>query len=117
MRKAGRSCTKTPGCPGIVRAGSCDKCGRSSTHTPARKDYDQQRGSAAARGYGRTWQRLRLMVLLEEPLCRECQTRGETVAATDVDHIIPKREGGKDERSNLQALCHTCHSRKTLAGG
>lgn len=34
--------------------------------------------------------------------------------ATDVDHIIPLRDGGAPfERSNLQGLCHSHHSSKT----
>ena len=30
----------------------------------------------------------------------------------DVDHIIPLREGGLDEESNMQALCRPCHAKK-----
>ncbi|MGZ6536385.1 MAG: HNH endonuclease [Actinomycetota bacterium] len=33
--------------------------------------------------------------------------------ATEVDHITPQRIGGTNDRANLQALCHRCHSRKT----
>lgn len=72
--------------------------------------HDQARGSAAARGYGRRWQKLRLLVLHEQPIC---ETPGCGCMATDVDHIIAKRKGGTDERDNLRALCHACHSRKT----
>jgi 5-methylcytosine-specific restriction endonuclease McrA len=36
-------------------------------------------------------------------------------ASTECDHIVPFAEGGKDERSNLQAMCHHCHARKTSA--
>lgn len=43
-----------------------------------------------------------------EPTCRVCGAR-----ATDVDHVVPKRAGGPDAHSNLQSLCHSCHSRKT----
>jgi 5-methylcytosine-specific restriction endonuclease McrA len=34
-----------------------------------------------------------------------------------VHHIVPRRNGGGDEDSNLRALCHACHSRVTAAGG
>jgi 5-methylcytosine-specific restriction protein A len=37
--------------------------------------------------------------------------------ATDVHHLIPKRDGGCDEESNLEALCHSCHSKVTNTGG
>lgn len=77
----------------------------------ARKPDDRR--SASARGYGRNWQKLRLSVLAEEPLCRACLARGQVVAAVDVDHIVPKSKGGTDHRSNLQPLCHPCHSVKT----
>lgn len=49
----------------------------------------------------------------EEPLCRRCLAEGRTSATEEVDHIIPKAEGGTDERENLQGLCEECHRRKT----
>jgi len=57
------------------------------------------------------------MFLREHPLCDLCAVDGLVKAATDVHHLAPKREGGTDEESNLQALCHSCHSRITGAGG
>jgi len=30
-----------------------------------------------------------------------------------VDHIIPRCEGGTNDPKNLQALCITCHGKKT----
>ena len=49
------------------------------------------------------------MVLRAHPLCsvEDCN-----LAATDIDHIIPLAEGGDDSEWNLQALCHSHHSRK-----
>lgn len=76
-----------------------------------------QRGSAASRGYDRRWQKKRRAFLREHPLCVACERAGLTVAATDVDHIKPKRDGGTDDPENLQALCHACHSKKTASGG
>lgn len=70
------------------------------------------RASAARRGYGRRWQRLRLVVLKRDPVCRACGR----AASTDVDHILPKRAGGPDTLENLQGLCGPCHSRKTASG-
>jgi 5-methylcytosine-specific restriction endonuclease McrA len=33
----------------------------------------------------------------------------------EVDHIVELQDGGKDEYSNLQALCCNCHAEKTRA--
>ena len=54
------------------------------------------------------WAALRRRVLAEEPHCRICGAE-----ASDVDHIRDRREGGTDDRANLQALCRFCHSSKT----
>lgn len=32
----------------------------------------------------------------------------------EVDHILPKSQGGTDDRMNLQGLCRHCHSAKTM---
>ncbi len=56
---------------------------------------------------------MRRMVLAAHPLCELCEKNGLVVIATDVHHIVAKRDGGRDEESNLQALCHSCHSKET----
>ncbi|HLF76430.1 MAG TPA: DNA methyltransferase [Dehalococcoidia bacterium] len=66
------------------------------------------RGSSTQQGYGSGWRRLRKQVLREEPNCRRCGA-----PSTDVDHIVPRRQGGSDDRANLQGLCHSCHSKYT----
>ena len=110
-----------PGCRELVRTGYCDK------HRPK----DRQRRSAEAADW-HTWYTLPIWVddlrpkqLLKEPFCRECSRRAAReglsylarVRATDVDHIAPHRgEWSRfTDRTNLQSLCHSCHSRKTLA--
>jgi 5-methylcytosine-specific restriction endonuclease McrA len=65
------------------------------------------------RGYGETWQRLRKLVLAEEPLCVECLEAGRLTPATEVDHHIALARGGTHDRSNLRPMCKPCHSRKT----
>lgn len=65
--------------------------------------------SAHRRGYDAAWRKLRLQVLMAEPLCRKCGK-----AAEDVDHIRTIRSGGSRlDPKNLQPLCHSCHARKS----
>ncbi len=76
------------------------------------RDYDKERGSSHARGYNRNWRKVRVMVLNEEPLCRECLKEGKTTPANEVDHI--DGDARNLSRENLQPLCKPCHSRKTV---
>lgn len=75
-----------------------------------RPKHSIPRPSAAARGYGRRWRRLRAWYLARHPIC---ELAGCLDPATDVDHIVAKARGGGDELNNLQALCHRHHSQKT----
>jgi HNH endonuclease/Helix-turn-helix domain len=95
---------------------------RSQTYTFASRAWpedlvlsDAMRAYAVERGYGSQWRRLREWVLAREPLCRACLAQGRTEPATDVDHIVARSRGGSDEPSNLQALCASCHARKTAS--
>ena len=76
-------------------------------------EQKDERGSAHSRGYGAAWRRLREVVLQHEPLCRHCMHRGRLTPASEVDHITPLRDGGTNERDNLQPLCGSCHDDKT----
>lgn len=84
--------------------------------TPARVHNSMTLSGEAeykAKTYGRRWQKIRAMQLAREPLCRHCAQRGETTAATQVDHIVRLKRGGTHHPSNLQSLCASCHSKKT----
>lgn len=100
------------GCPNLIESGMY--CTEHQRQAP----IDQTRGTAAQRGYDATWQRLRVMFLSRHPLCCDPfgvhQRVGAVVPATDVDHILPKAQGGANSYDNLQSLCHSCHSRKTV---
>jgi 5-methylcytosine-specific restriction protein A len=78
----------------------------------------EDRRSAAKRGYGYAWQKLRLQVLSNQPLCVECERQGIVTVAVDVDHIVPHRGDSEllMDRDNLQPLCKRCHGRKTARG-
>lgn len=64
-------------------------------------------------GYDNAWRKLRNRRINEEPLCRHCAENGHITPATQVDHIIPRRDGGKDAWENTQSLCDDCHKAKT----
>ncbi len=52
---------------------------------------ESRRGSAAARGYGGKWQRVRKAYLAANPLCRICEETDRVTAATVLDHKMPHR--------------------------
>jgi ATP adenylyltransferase len=43
--------------------------------------------------------------------CELCGISAEQ-KALEVDHIVPRKHGGSDEKSNLQALCYSCNAMK-----
>lgn len=101
-----------PGCGRLIEiAGYCDRHKQDATGW-----FRTSKGSSSARGYGGRWRLLRQQVLERDSyLCCECTRVGRVSAASDVDHIVPKSQGGTDELSNLQSLCLRCHRAKTQA--
>ena len=62
---------------------------------------------------GRRWMRIRDAVLDADPLCALCKAEGRTVAAREVDHVVPLHLGGTDDRANLRGLCKAHHRKVT----
>lgn len=50
-------------------------------------------------------------------LCQACKANGKIRAASEVDHIRPKADGGTDDINNLQAICKQCHVAKSAREG
>jgi len=99
-----------PGCPArAVRRGYCEAHALQA-ETRYLVAHPDGRASAAARGYDQKWRRVRAAFLKAHP---RCMWPGCDALATDVDHMLPKSQGGSDSWSNLQALCHPHHSIKT----
>ncbi len=72
------------------------------------------RTSRHERGYGTEWDKARKRVLVRDKyLCQPCLAEGRVHLATEVDHRIPKAEGGTDDDDNLQAINAECHKLKT----
>ena len=56
-------------------------------------------------GSTRQRRRTRAVVMIRDG--HRCQLCG--APATDVDHVLPVSEGGRDDPSNLRALCAHCN--------
>ena len=98
-----------PNCPVLIEVGQlyCPE------HLPLHPEV--QRPSAESRGYGYKWRKISKAYLRKHPLCVKCLQEGRFVTATVVDHIVPHR-GNPDlmwNEGNYQALCKSCHDRKT----
>ena len=104
-----------PGCPNLTTGRYC------SLHQKIQNAmYDRlMRSRPASEFYhSREWKRKRSQFLLEHPFCEECRKNGRLTKATLVDHIVPIRQGGSLlDDGNLQALCSSCHSRKSIEEG
>jgi len=101
-----------PGCPELVYEGSrCDK------HRLQRPP--DNRPNATRRGYGFAWQKKRKAWLEKHPWCVDLYGihHEQKVKAIIVDHIVPLRQGGRDDETNYQSLCVTCNNRKTARDG
>lgn len=97
--KPKRSCSVAD-CPRLVVTGRCPQ------HAlPRPVDI---RPSSTQRGYGSKWRFIRAQYLKAHSFCVVCGA-----PSTEPDHIIPRARGGTDVWTNLRALCHSCHSRKT----
>jgi 5-methylcytosine-specific restriction protein A len=96
-----------PGCAEVLPRG----VSRCQLHR--RQAWTHERPSSAERGYGAAWRALRAQVLAEEPHCRLCAAEGHLEAARTVDHIVPRAQGGTDDRENLRPLCDRHHRQKS----
>lgn len=78
---------------------------------------ERSRPNAHQRGYcSKAWSQTRKAVLVRDNYqCRSCGRVCSGKREAQVDHVIPKDQGGSDLPDNLQTLCISCHARKTLA--
>jgi len=89
------------GCPDIAVAG-----GRCQKHQ--RVPWEGRRGFE---GYQGDYLKARRQTLKEEPVCQICGIN----PSTTTDHIVPKGQGGSNDRANLRGLCARCHARRSQA--
>lgn len=95
-----------PGCPALVTGRYCEEHARKTN-----SDYEKfSRDKQTKRRYGRAWKRIRDKYASEHPFCELCFERGLAVPVEEIHHKKPLSEGGTHDRSNLIALCKSCHS-------
>lgn len=114
MPTAPRRPCPVPGCPELIGKGE-RRCAKHAAEYTARdrerwRRANRRRGSAASRGYGPRWRRVRAAYLRSHPVCVMCGAQ-----AVVVDHIVPHRGDMRLfwNHDNWQPLCKACHSRKT----
>ena len=104
-----------PGCPKLTDGQYCDE------HKRLRdKEYNQYGRDEISKNFYKTqiWKAVRRRHLNSHPFCEECLKNGKRTAAVIVDHIIPIKQGGaKYSENNLQSLCQSCHSSKSIKEG
>lgn len=118
-RKARQVCP-IPSCPVLTDGGRCDD---------HKRQADQQRGSAAQRGYGgKTWANSRNAVLRRDPVC-VCEDQGHGhdgracgKPSTVADHYPHERKDllaagvpDPDAPHRMRGVCGGCHAKKTGA--
>lgn len=92
-----------PHCPEMVE-GRVAYC---PTHAPQKVWVKKERTGAS----GWAWSRIRRRVLSLANY--SCEVPGCGRPATEVDHVVPRAEGGTDDLENLRALCIGCHASKS----
>lgn len=80
------------------------------------REYDRTPQRRADLGFynGAPWRRVKASKLRQDPLCEDCLTRGLTVPATHVHHVLERKDRPElaFDPENLQSLCAGCHSRE-----
>ena len=105
-RKPKKPCAY-PGCPNLTEGRYCPE-----HQSKVNSDYEKYgRDPRTKKRYGRAWKRIRDKYVMEHPFCELCFQRGIIVETEEVHHKKPLSEGGTHDRSNLIALCKSCHSR------
>lgn len=61
--------------------------------------------------------RMATLLKKQKGKCNHCGLYFKDGDLVEIDHVIPRTSGGKDEYSNLQALHRHCHDIKTMTDG
>lgn len=103
-KKLKRPCSY-PGCPNLTDGRYCPE------HQQVNSNYEKYgRDKETMRRYGRAWKRIHDKYAMEHPFCELCYERGIIVPTEEIHHRKPLSEDGTHDRSNMIALCKSCHS-------
>lgn len=105
-KKPRRPCSY-PGCPKLTDGRFCQE--HEAQENKRYERYD--RNPATKRLYGYVWKRIRDSYVRAHPFCENCYAKGMLIPTEEVHHRLPLSEGGTNDRSNLIALCKSCHAR------
>ena len=98
------------GCFTLTNTGYCTD--HSYMKGQAKRDYSRDRPSMRARGYPKNWPKIRKMKLARDPMCADPlghhKRMNEIEVARHVHHKDNNPRNNLD--TNLQSLCHHCHS-------
>ena len=99
IRRAKKICS-SPECP---HTQPCPEHSAKPWATSTRRQRSTLSGS-------RQQQRARYILQRDDTICHRCHFP----AATEADHLVPLAENGPDTVENMAAICHECHTIKTL---
>ena len=117
MPHAPRRNCRQQGCRNLAEKGSC-YCREHQLEQ--NRNYNRYERDPETQAFytSKEWRSVRRYQLEHFPLCAECLKEGRYTPATLVDHIKPIREGGaRLDMANLQSLCWSCHSQKSIEEG
>jgi 5-methylcytosine-specific restriction protein A len=101
-----KSICSYPGCQTLTHERYCE------TH---KKEITRTQNATNSKLYTYQWRKSSKEFLKKHPLCVHCIKDGRLSPSTEVDHIKP--HGGDRKlfwnKNNWQALCKSCHSKKT----
>jgi len=101
----------------VPRGSMCPKCSvrRKATERERSRQHRADPTDAAHFYNSPRWRKLSRLHKTSNPLCVSCMADDKITPVQETDHIISIADGGdRWDVDNLQSLCKSCHSRKTI---
>lgn len=77
------------------------------------KKYDQNRDQSKERHFIHSvqWRKIRLMKLVQDPICEECLKENKEIQAILVHHVDGNELNNPGDGSNWLSMCNDCHEK------